>query len=104
MQVGYPCLVRPSDVLSGAAMNVAHSDDDLESYLHQAVVVSKDYPVVVSKFILNAKEIDVDCVADDGVVSDCDCQGGHQGYCRWCAWPCRSTWRTREFTRATRRW
>uniref|UniRef100_A0A915HUT8 CAD protein n=1 Tax=Romanomermis culicivorax TaxID=13658 RepID=A0A915HUT8_ROMCU len=65
-EVGYPCLVRPSYVLSGAAMNVAHDDTDLESYLEQASVVSKDYPVVISKFILEAKEIDVDVVAADG--------------------------------------
>jgi carbamoylphosphate synthase large subunit len=55
VQVGYPCLVRPSYVLSGAAMNVAHSDEDLEGYLGHAVAVSKDYPVVISKFIENAK-------------------------------------------------
>ncbi|VDO98634.1 unnamed protein product [Soboliphyme baturini] len=66
--VGYPCLVRPSYVLSGAAMNVAHSSPDLESYLLQASVVSRNYPVVISKFILEAKEIDVDAVASDGAV------------------------------------
>ena len=53
--VGYPCLVRPSYVLSGAAMNVAHSHRDLENYLGKAAAVSKDYPVVISKFILEAK-------------------------------------------------
>ncbi|CAL8391874.1 unnamed protein product [Arctogadus glacialis] len=66
--VGYPCLVRPSYVLSGAAMNVAHTDSDLEKYLTSAVAVSKEYPVVISKFIQEAKEIDVDAVACDGVV------------------------------------
>uniref|UniRef100_A0A3Q4BKN8 Multifunctional protein CAD n=1 Tax=Mola mola TaxID=94237 RepID=A0A3Q4BKN8_MOLML len=66
--VGYPCLVRPSYVLSGAAMNVAYSDSDLEKYLSSAVAVSKEYPVVISKFIQEAKEIDVDAVACDGVV------------------------------------
>lgn len=65
-EFGYPCLVRPSFVLSGAGMNVAHSHQDLESYLNQATSVSKDYPVVISKFILEAKEIDVDAVAYDG--------------------------------------
>lgn len=54
-EVGYPCLVRPSYVLSGAAMNVAHSDKDLEDYLGQASAVSKEHPVVISKFILEAK-------------------------------------------------
>uniref|UniRef100_W5NFZ0 Multifunctional protein CAD n=1 Tax=Lepisosteus oculatus TaxID=7918 RepID=W5NFZ0_LEPOC len=66
--VGYPCLVRPSYVLSGAAMNVAYSDSDLEKYLNNAMAVSKEHPVVISKFIQEAKEIDVDAVACDGVV------------------------------------
>ncbi|KAG6449481.1 hypothetical protein O3G_MSEX006087 [Manduca sexta] len=67
-EVGYPCLVRPSYVLSGAAMNVAYSNQDLEAYLKSASQVSKDYPVVISKFIMDAKEIDVDVVAADGVI------------------------------------
>ena len=54
-EVGFPCLVRPSYVLSGAAMNVAHSVRDLENYLTQAAAVSRDHPVVISKFILEAK-------------------------------------------------
>ncbi|XP_064196290.1 CAD protein isoform X2 [Anguilla rostrata] len=66
--VGYPCLVRPSYVLSGAAMNVAYTDSDLEMFLSSAVAVSKEHPVVISKFIQEAKEIDVDAVACDGVV------------------------------------
>ncbi|XP_072318075.1 multifunctional protein CAD isoform X2 [Eucyclogobius newberryi] len=66
--VGYPCLVRPSYVLSGAAMNVAHTDSDLVKFLSNAVAVSKEQPVVISKFIQEAKEIDVDAVALDGVV------------------------------------
>uniref|UniRef100_A0A8C6TKG8 Carbamoyl phosphate synthase arginine-specific large chain n=1 Tax=Neogobius melanostomus TaxID=47308 RepID=A0A8C6TKG8_9GOBI len=53
--VGYPCLVRPSYVLSGAAMNVAYSDSDLVKYLSSAVAVSKEHPVVISKFIQEAK-------------------------------------------------
>ena len=64
--VGYPTLVRPSYVLSGAAMNVVHSEDDLERYLIDAKAVSSQYPVVISKFIENAKEIEVDAVAKDG--------------------------------------
>ncbi|XP_069677002.1 multifunctional protein r [Periplaneta americana] len=67
-EVGYPCLVRPSYVLSGAAMNVAHSPQDLETYLKSASDVSKEHPVVISKFLLEAKEIDVDAVAYDGVI------------------------------------
>lgn len=54
-EVKYPCLIRPSYVLSGAAMNVAHSHEDLVDYLTQASAVSKEHPVVVSKFILEAK-------------------------------------------------
>lgn len=53
--VGFPCLVRPSYVLSGAAMNVAHTAPDLENFLNQASAVSKEHPVVISKFILEAK-------------------------------------------------
>ncbi|XP_018117662.1 CAD protein isoform X2 [Xenopus laevis] len=66
--VGFPCVVRPSYVLSGAAMNVAYSDEDMEKVLSNAVAVSKEHPVVISKFIQEAKEIDVDAVACDGVV------------------------------------
>ncbi|VDK42313.1 unnamed protein product [Anisakis simplex] len=65
-EVGYPCLIRPSYVLSGAAMNVAHNVDDLRTFLSHATVVAKDNPVVVSKFIKEAKEIDVDGVAFEG--------------------------------------
>lgn len=64
--VGYPVLVRPSYVLSGAAMNVAHKSEDLEAYLSEAALVSPDCPVVISKFILEAKEIEVDAVASKG--------------------------------------
>jgi len=67
-KVGYPCLVRPSYVLSGAAMTVVHSNDELEKSLTKSAKVSKDYPVVVSKFINDAKEIEVDAVAKDGWV------------------------------------
>ncbi|CDW59398.1 CAD protein [Trichuris trichiura] len=67
-EVGYPCLVRPSYVLSGAAMNVAHSDEELKEYLTLALGASNDKPVVISKFITEAKEIDVDAVASNGRV------------------------------------
>ena len=67
-RVGYPCLVRPSYVLSGAAMTVVHSDEELDKSLTKSAQVSKDYPVVVSKFINDAKEIEVDAVAKDGWV------------------------------------
>lgn len=66
--VGYPCLIRPSYVLSGAAMNVCYSDEDLDEYLKCAVAISKDHPVVISKYITDAKEIEVDAVASNGKV------------------------------------
>ncbi len=65
---GYPVLVRPSYVLSGAAMSVAHGDAELEVYLEAAAEVSREFPVVISKFIMNAKEIELDGVAKDGEV------------------------------------
>ncbi|KAL2316251.1 Protein ura1 [Schizosaccharomyces pombe] len=64
--VGYPVLVRPSYVLSGAAMNTVYSQSDLHSYLQQAVAINKDHPVVISKYIENAKEIELDAVAREG--------------------------------------
>jgi len=66
--VGYPVLVRPSYVLSGAAMNVAYRDDDLVGYLTQATRISREHPVVLSEFISGAKEIEVDAVARHGEV------------------------------------
>ena len=65
-EVGYPVLVRPSYVLSGAAMNVCYSDDDLERFLDMAAEVSQSHPVVVSEFMQRCKEIEFDAVADDG--------------------------------------
>lgn len=67
-KVGYPVLVRPSYVLSGAAMNVAYRDDDLRTYLTQATKVSREHPVVVSEFISQSKEIEMDAVAHQGRV------------------------------------
>lgn len=66
--VGFPVLIRPSYVLSGAAMNVAYREEDLDSFLKEAVKVSKEHPVVISKFIENAKEIEMDAVAKDGEI------------------------------------
>ncbi|MDA8561834.1 carbamoyl-phosphate synthase (glutamine-hydrolyzing) large subunit [Gammaproteobacteria bacterium] len=65
-KVGYPVLIRPSYILSGSAMNVAHNHNDLREYLDQAALVSKEFPVVISKFILDAKELEVDGVALNG--------------------------------------
>ncbi len=67
-RVGYPVLVRPSYVLSGAAMNVCSNEDELERFLQLAANVSEDHPVVVSKFIEHAKEIEMDAVAKDGEI------------------------------------
>ncbi|EMC91885.1 hypothetical protein BAUCODRAFT_152247 [Baudoinia panamericana UAMH 10762] len=66
--VEYPVLVRPSYVLSGAAMNTVYSEPDLASYLARAVEVSKDYPVVITKYIEQAKEIEMDAVARNGTM------------------------------------
>ena len=67
-KVGYPVLVRPSYVLSGAAMNVCYNAEELETFLKLAAKVSKEYPVVVSQFLQNAKEIEFDAVAHNGEV------------------------------------
>lgn len=66
--IGYPVLIRPSYILSGAAMNVAYDDDTLEQYLAQASLVSPEHPVVISKFILDAKELEIDGVASNGQI------------------------------------
>lgn len=67
-KVGYPVLVRPSYVLSGAAMNVCYTDEELETFLKLAANISKEYPVVVSQFLQNAKEIEFDAVAHNGEI------------------------------------
>ena len=65
-EVGYPVLVRPSYVLSGAAMNVCYDDEELHRFLDMATEVSKEFPVVVSQFMQDTKEIEFDAVADKG--------------------------------------
>ena len=65
-KVGYPVLIRPSYVLSGGAMNVVSNEQELEQYLSVATKLSPDHPVVLSQFILNAKELEIDGVAKDG--------------------------------------
>ena len=67
-KVGFPVLVRPSYVLSGAAMNVVSNREELEHFLTLATNVSKKYPVVVSEFVQNAKEVEIDAVAKDGEI------------------------------------
>lgn len=65
---GYPVLIRPSYVLSGAAMNVVVNEEELEKYLKEAAIISPDHPIVISKFIENAKELEIDGVAKNGEV------------------------------------
>jgi len=65
-KVGYPVLIRPSYVLSGAAMSIVLTEDELELYLKKATELNTDHPVVISKFITDAREIEVDAVASEG--------------------------------------
>ncbi len=67
-KVGYPVLVRPSYVLSGAAMNVCYNEEELREFLKMAAAVSKEFPVVVSQFMIETKEIEFDAVAQNGEV------------------------------------
>ena len=67
-KVGYPVLIRPSYILSGAAMNVVHDAEALDEYLQAAALVSREHPVVISKFIQDAKELEIDGVAKNGEV------------------------------------
>ena len=71
-KVGYPVLVRPSYVLSGAAMNVCYDEEELKRYLQMASEVSKEYPVVVSQFMQETKEIEYDAVAKHGEIEEYD--------------------------------
>uniref|UniRef100_A0A8C4DZ81 Carbamoyl-phosphate synthase [ammonia], mitochondrial n=1 Tax=Dicentrarchus labrax TaxID=13489 RepID=A0A8C4DZ81_DICLA len=67
-QVGYPCLLRPSYVLSGSAMNVAYGEEEMKRFLEEATQVSQEHPVVITKFIRGAREVEVDAVAKAGKV------------------------------------
>ncbi|KAL3056546.1 hypothetical protein OYC64_019100 [Pagothenia borchgrevinki] len=67
-QVGYPCLLRPSYVLSGSAMNVVYGEEEMKRFLEEATQVSQEHPVVITKFICGAREVEVDAVARDGKV------------------------------------
>ncbi len=83
--IGYPVLIRPSYVLSGAAMRVANNENELEHYLKLATEVSKEHPVVISKFLQNAKEVEVDGVSDSenvligAVIEHIENAGVHSG-------------------------
>ncbi len=84
-KVGYPVLVRPSYVLSGAAMKVVWSQEELTKYVEEATTLSPDHPVVITKFMLNALEVDVDGVSDGknvvigAIVEHIDAAGVHSG-------------------------
>ncbi|XP_068428225.1 carbamoyl-phosphate synthase [ammonia], mitochondrial [Clinocottus analis] len=67
-QVGYPCLLRPSYVLSGSAMNVVYGEEEMKRFLEEATQVSQEHPVVITKFICGAREVEVDAVAKAGTV------------------------------------
>ncbi|XP_028847155.1 carbamoyl-phosphate synthase [ammonia], mitochondrial isoform X1 [Denticeps clupeoides] len=67
-KVGYPCLLRPSYVLSGSAMNVAYGEQEMKRFLEEAAQVSQEHPVVITKFIQGAREVEVDAVAKKGKV------------------------------------
>lgn len=67
-EVGYPVLIRPSYVLSGSAMSICYNEAELEKFLSKAVVINQEYPITVSKFFENAKEIELDGVAMNGEI------------------------------------
>lgn len=67
-RVGYPCLLRPSYVLSGSAMNVVYGEEEMKNFLEEATLVSQEHPVVITKFIEGAREVELDAVAKDGKV------------------------------------
>lgn len=67
-KVGYPVLIRPSYVLSGTSMNICHNKEELEYFIKKAVLISEEYPVTVSKFVENAKEVELDAVSEKGEV------------------------------------
>jgi carbamoyl-phosphate synthase large subunit len=89
-KIGYPVLVRPSYVLSGSAMNVAFDEKNLEDYLRKATKVSKEHPVVISKFITDAKEVEVDGVCDGknvfigAIIEHVENAGVHSGDATMC--------------------
>ena len=95
IDVGYPVIVRPSYVLSGAAMKVVWSQDELKKYVSEATTLSPDHPVVISKFMLNALEVDVDGVSDGqniiigALVEHIESAGVHSGDAMMCIPPWR---------------
>ena len=102
-EVGFPVLVRPSYVLSGAAMRVVWTDEELQTYARKATNVSPDHPVVISKFMLDSLEVDVDGVSDGdavvigAIVEHIDSAGVHSGDAMMCIPP----WRLDDHTLET---
>ena len=94
-EVGFPVIVRPSYVLSGAAMKVVWSQDELKTYVKEATDVSPDHPVVISKFMLNSLEVDVDGISNGkeviigAIVEHIDSAGVHSGDAMMCIPPWR---------------
>ena len=84
-EVGYPLIVRPSYVLGGRAMEIVHSDEDLEAYMDAAINVSNDSPVLLDRFLDLATEVDVDCISDGervligGIMEHIEQAGVHSG-------------------------
>ena len=81
--VGYPCLLRPSFVLSGSAMNVCYGPEELKKFLKEATHVSQEHPVVITKFVEGAREIEMDAVAKDGQVSELILHDGWMDRLSW---------------------
>jgi carbamoyl-phosphate synthase large subunit len=92
-QIGYPVVVRPSYVLGGRAMEIVHHQDDLERYMKNAVKVSNDAPVLLDRYLSDAIEVDVDCIADGeavlvgGVMEHVEQAGVHSGDSACCLPP-----------------
>jgi len=101
-KIGYPVLIRPSYVLSGSAMNVAFDEKQLENYLKEAAKVSKEFPVVISKFIPNAREVEVDGVCDGenvfigAIIEHVENAGVHSGDATMCIPPTSISERAKE--------
>ena len=95
LEVGYPMLVRPSYVLSGAAMKVVWNEDQMEQFINEASNVSPDYPIVISKFLENASEVEVDAVGSSegiiigSIIEHIDNAGIHSGDAMMCIPPWR---------------
>ena len=102
LEVGFPVIVRPSYVLSGAAMKVVWSQDEIKTYVKEATDVSPDHPVVISKFMLNSLEVDVDGVSNGkeviigAIVEHIDSAGVHSGDAMMCIPPWRLNNKTIE--------